>query len=389
MYSHLLICLMLLATSAVSYAQDKAKSSDVAPTVGTNENVPETTGSKLGSENEKDKKFRNFYQVLEETMADFEYDVKNGQVTGLKNLAIRNIGTSENVPPSFKQHLELVSSEKIVRNSRTRMIQCMPCKAKSATLSGENVVISSTDSNSAQLARIAKMSGIENFMDIAFSYQPSGMLLSYNIVDAENGTIIWSKSYNSETSRAAAFRRGVDYNQISNPNKDQIEYAPSVVYRPTIYYFYQSNVGTYTSVIGLGFRMMERYDNRKKEVGFEANYMLDVATLTGANAAEAPTTVNLYSGLNLTLLFVHAWNLWGEIENYHKVRNSIFVAAGGTYAAGFLGAIVRVGHEWRMGKHWAVPISLGYRPASSAFLNGTNAGSVSGIEFGLGVSALF
>ena len=371
----------------LSYAQEKTKG-EVEPAASLQKDTaPETTGSKLGADNnDKDKKFRNFYQILEETMADFEYDVKNGQVTGLKNLSIRNIGVSENVPPSFKQHLELVTSEKVVRNSKTRMIQCLPCKAKTATLSGENVVISTTEGNPAQLSRIAKQSGIENFMDIAFSYQPSGMLLSFYIVDAETGTVAWSKSYNSETSRAAAFRRGVDYNQI-NPKSDQVEYAPTIVYRPTLYYFYQANVGTYTSVLGFAFRMVERYDNRKKEVGFELNYMMDVNTLVGATPTAG--VVNLYSGLNLTLLFVHAWNLWGDLENYNKARNSIFVAAGGTYATGFLGAIGRVGYEWRFGKHWAVPVSIGYRPAATAFLSGASAGSVSGLEFGIGVSAMF
>src|SRR5690242_10781086 len=51
---------------------------------------------------------RNFYNVLEDLMADFEYDLKNGQVIGLKDLSIRNIATSENIPGSFKSHLELI-----------------------------------------------------------------------------------------------------------------------------------------------------------------------------------------------------------------------------------------------------------------------------------------
>jgi hypothetical protein len=46
---------------------------------------------------------RNFYEVLNDLVSDFEVDVKNGDVQGLKNMAIRNIATSENIPPSFKQ----------------------------------------------------------------------------------------------------------------------------------------------------------------------------------------------------------------------------------------------------------------------------------------------
>ncbi len=65
---------------------------------------------------------RNFYEVLEDVMGDFEYDLKHGDVYGLKDLAIRNVATSENIPPSFKNHLELLITERILRNSKTHVI---------------------------------------------------------------------------------------------------------------------------------------------------------------------------------------------------------------------------------------------------------------------------
>ena len=61
---------------------------------------------------------RNFYQVLDEVLSDFEYDLKAGQVVGLKDLAIRNVMTSENVPPSFKSHLELLVTERILKTTK-------------------------------------------------------------------------------------------------------------------------------------------------------------------------------------------------------------------------------------------------------------------------------
>src|SRR5437868_4070440 len=86
---------------------------------------------------------RNFYDVLEDVMADFEYDLKNGNVTGLKDLAIRNLATSENVPASFKSHLELLVTERVLRTTKTRVLQCLPCRSKRTTLSGDQVVITS------------------------------------------------------------------------------------------------------------------------------------------------------------------------------------------------------------------------------------------------------
>src|SRR4051794_18089385 len=59
-------------------------------------------------QNAPGKNDRNFYEVLDDLLKDFEFDLKNGDVKGLKDLSLRNTGVSENIPPSFKSHLELL-----------------------------------------------------------------------------------------------------------------------------------------------------------------------------------------------------------------------------------------------------------------------------------------
>ena len=335
---------------------------------------------------------RNFYEVLEDVLGDFEFDLKNGNVHGLKDVAIRNIAVSENVPPSFKSHLELLITERILKSSKARIIQCLPCRAKKTSLNGDQVVITSPDTNPVELSRIAKMSNIQNFLDVAFSYQPNGMVLSMFITEPESGSIVWSRSYNSETSRASAFRRGVDYSQVDDARR-ATEYTPAVQYRVGITYMFEPNVSGTTGCLGLSFRMVERYDNRKKEVGFTFDYLKDASTIVGTAtttaASAAAARANLYSGINLTLQFVHGWNLIGDEENFNKVRGSAFVGVGGTYASGFLGALIRTSYEWRLGKHYSVSTTIGYRPSSTAMIPGTAATSVSGVEFGLGINMLF
>ena len=332
-----------------------------------------------------DSSSRNFYEVLEDLLGDFEYDLKNGNVTGLKDLSIRNIATSENIPASFRSHLELVLTERILRNAKTRIIQCLPCRSRRTTVNGDQVIITSAETNPTELNRVAKLSGISNFMDVAFSYQPSGMVLSMYIVDPESGSIEWSRSYNSESSRASAFRRGVDYNQLDDARK-QTEYVPTIQYRATIYYLFEPNIGSTTGCLAAGFRMMERYDNRKKEVGFEMDYIKDSGTIV--NSASS-TTGNVWGGFNLNLLFMHSWNLIGDEENFNRPRGNIFTGIGGTYASGFLGGLIRGGYEWRLAKHWAVSATLGYRPTATAFIGATSVGKLSGVEYGLGVHAFF
>ncbi|MCM2276851.1 MAG: hypothetical protein NDJ89_02095 [Oligoflexia bacterium] len=361
-----LLCALALAPVEPAFGADPASAS--------------AGGAAEGSE-------RNFYQVLEDVLADFEYDLKNGNVNGLKDIAIRNVAMSENVPPSFRSHLELLITERILKTTKTRVIQCLPCRARKTALNGDQVVVTSADNNPTELSRIAKASSIENFLDLAFSYQARGIVLSMTIASPDSGSIVWSRSYNSEMTRASAFRRGVDYTQTDEARK-QTEYSPSIQYRGIAYYLFEPNVGGTTGTLGAGFRMMERYDNRKKEVGFELNFLKDSSTLVGSTAASA-TTVNLYGGFNLTLLFQHGWNFFGEEENYNKVRGGLVVGLGGTYASGFLGGLVRAQYEWRLGKHYAVSATAGYRPSSTAFLATTSVGSVSGLEFGIGINMLF
>src|SRR5688500_1979743 len=82
-------------------------------------------GATMPAHAEDTPQVRNCYDVLEDVMGEFEFDLKNGNVTGLKYLSIRNIALSENVPTSFKQHLELLTTERIMRNTKARVIQCL------------------------------------------------------------------------------------------------------------------------------------------------------------------------------------------------------------------------------------------------------------------------
>ena len=363
----LTMALILASASPRAYAESPA--TGIAP--------PSAQPSQSGAT-------RDFYQVLDDVLGDFEYDLKNATVTGLKDLTIRNIALSENVPPSFKTHLELLITETLLKNTKIRVIQCLPCRARKTSINGDQIVIRSADSNPAELTRLAKATGIDRFLDIAFTFEPSGIVMSMYITDPESDSILWSRSYNSENSRAAAFKRGVDYNQIDQAHR-ATEYAPIIQSRLALYYLVEPDNPTSVGCLALGYRMMERYDNRKKEVGFELEYLTNASTLV--HRASAVATDIYASSINLTLIFIHAWNFIGEEENYNLVRGSFFTGVGGTYASSFLGGLIRTGYEWRLGKHFSTSLNLGYRPPANSFLG--TAGTVSGLEYGLGVSVLF
>jgi hypothetical protein len=216
------------------------------------------------------------------------------------------------------------------------------------------------------------------------------MVLSFYITEPEGGSVIWSRSYNSETSRSAAARRGVDYSQI-DAAKRKMEYKPTLQFRGTVYIATQADLATAVKpALGFGFRMVERYNNRKQEVGFEIDYFLPTSMIVGdTGTSSSGTLTSVWTGFNLTLLFMHAWNLIGDEENYAKARGSIFAGIGGSYSSGFLGGLIRAGYEWRLGKHWGISGSVGYRPPGTAFLAATSQGTVHGVELLIGFSGMF
>lgn len=334
---------------------------------------------------------RNFYEVLEDLLADFEYDLKTGSVLGLRDVAFRNIATSENIPPSYKGHLELVLTERILKTSKTKVIQCLACRSRKATVMGDAVTISAPDNNPIELSRIAKTAGILHFIDAAFSYQPSGMVLSLSVSDPESGGIIWSRSYNSETSRAAQMRRGVDNGEIADAPENG-ELPTQYQGRFILFYAFEPNLSGTTGCIGLAYRRMERYDYRKKEVGFELSAQKDASSLTSNSSSVSATAAaeNLWGSFGFSAIFLHAWNLFGEEENINGTRSSVFGGIGGTYASGYLGPLIRGGYEWRMAKHWTFSGMLGFRPSSTFTPSTSTTGtSVSGAEYGVGVNYIF
>ncbi len=330
---------------------------------------------------------RNFYDVLEDVVGDFEFDLKNGEVTGLQNLSIRNIAVSETVPPSFKSHLEFLITERILHNSRSKVLQCLQCRAKRTTVNGDQVVITSPDTNPIELARIAKSVGIDHFLDIAFSYQSSGMVLSMHIADPETGSIIWSRSYNSETSRTGAQRRGADFSQTDKARRSD-EYVAPIQFRAGLFYLFEPNYAGTSGCLAGSFKGVERYDNRKKEVGFEVLLLRNASSFASSSTSGAAVP-DLYTGINLTAIFTHAWNLIGDEENFNKVRGSLNAGVGGTYSPGFLGGLLKVGYEWRLGKHFSIEATLGYRPSGNFAPSTGAAVSISGPRFGVGVGYAF
>jgi TolB-like protein len=327
---------------------------------------------------------RDFYATLDDTLGDFEFDLKHEAVTGIDNVSVRNIAVSENVPRSFTAHLEDLIVERILRGTKTKVIRCEGCHVRRTAMKNGTISVLSAQGNQKQNAKVARTRGIKHFLDAAFTYQPSGLVMSIEITEAESAVALWSRTYNSETSRTAMLRRGIDMDQLDPSTRKAIEYPAVLQYRLRVDYLFEPDITGPTGCVGFAFQMMERYDNRKKELGFELEYLYSSEKLLGRS-----TTATVYGPVNLTLLLIHAFNFIASQEDYNQARASFNAGIGGTFATGYLGALIRVGFEWREGKRFATGAILGYRPSSTAFLPIGTGASVEGIEIGMGISYLF
>src|SRR3989338_3553303 len=64
--------------------------------------IPTTTGP-----------LRRFHEVLDELLIEFGYDLKMGQVNGIKNLAIRKTEVNEVLPNSYRKYVRMLINERI------------------------------------------------------------------------------------------------------------------------------------------------------------------------------------------------------------------------------------------------------------------------------------
>ena len=61
---------------------------------------------------------RRFHEVLNELLNEFGYDLKLGQIKGLKNISLRKMDLSTTLPRSYKHYLEmLIKINLLVANS--------------------------------------------------------------------------------------------------------------------------------------------------------------------------------------------------------------------------------------------------------------------------------
>ncbi|MFK7871894.1 MAG: hypothetical protein AB8C84_01815 [Oligoflexales bacterium] len=317
---------------------------------------------------------RRFHEVLDELLAEFGYDVKTGQIKGLKNLAIRKVTVGETLPPSYKRYTQLLVSERIRENSSVRLIACTPCFSKTSTLVDGKIVITSPATNLNQLKMAADQLGIDYFMDVVLVYHSTHMVLAFQVFNVATNEMVWARTYNSETIRSRYQKLAIDYSQVekSRPGED---YAPDYRLIVGVGGAGIPNVGGTSqdsSMLDVELRASERFDNRRSEFGMSLAIMMTVSSLAGNYTAaegtgsttteevdpdlEIPATPEPFtSALGIYGLYAH--NFLGAVESYNDIRQGIHAGIGGLISPGYITGLLRFGTDIYLGRRFVISLS--------------------------------
>lgn len=329
---------------------------------------------------------RRFHEVLDELLAEFGYDIKMGQLKGLKNISIRKVEVSDTLPRSYTSYVELLAAERIREHSKVRIISCIPCKTKKSKLIEGKLYITSPLTNMSEMLRAADQLGIENFMDVVLVYHTTHMVLAFQIFNTSTKEMVWARTYNSETIKSRFQKMAVDYSQIekSRPGEEYVADFRYVVgvggaAVPNV----AGNAGD-SSMLALHLRGSERFNNRKTEFGLQLSYFhstksllndypVDKATNPSTEEIETETVTEedspkpFTSALAIYAIYCH--NFLGQLESYNQTRTGINIGIGGLFATGYLAGTARLGGDIYFGRSFLVSLGGIYIVPSRILVN--------------------
>ncbi len=340
-----------------------------APVQRSSSRVPSVADSDTAT----NKDVRQFHEVLNDLLTEFSYDVKQGQINGLKNLAIRRVDVSDTLPNTYEQYVELLATERIRENSKVKLINCVPCKTKSSTMVEGKLMISSPLSNVQKMDEAANQLGIENFMDVVLVYHTTHMVMAFNIFSTQSKELVWARTYNSETLRSRYQRLAVDYNQVEK-SRTSDEYVPDYKILVGFGSSQLPNVaGTSRdkSFLSLHVRAVEKFDNRRLDFGLLTSFWANTAKFLKAYPSEGSsgtTTTQTYTGEARPVAYkyvlgVHALvarNFVGDVEVYDRVRHGLHLGIGSIISTGYLAPSVRAGWDMYFGRRFVATFAGHY-----------------------------
>jgi hypothetical protein len=208
----------------------------------------------------------HIYQLVEEMVDEAVADVRGLRMSAVSPAAVRKIGLTPNLSKQFGEFVEATLVSAVANQTKMTLKRCRACDAMRSRVEDGDWVVSLGMTRQEQLREEAERLGVTTFLDTRFSYFPGANIVAMQLelIRAEDGAVLWSETYRSDSTTAAILRSG-DRVKSRKERVDElerrIERQPKYghkVYMGTSHIPYDSPQGGISGA-ALGYRIYEKF----------------------------------------------------------------------------------------------------------------------------------
>gem|GEM_PF-3580669 len=236
-------------------------------------------------------------------LADFVADLRAKTVKGLQDVAIRASSTSR---------IELRVAEVIMANTSARVIHCLACRE-----------------GSPNLKRIARISGIRNFLEIEYDETPAHQTLHLTVTRAKDFKKVWEKTYIHDAEESRETR---------------------------VWIVQDRRVSVFGDAMAIS----------KRTNGLMGAFGLGLRAQTSGWGLELGAARTTESSTAFRILAVKIWDLQSRPDDLWIGTGASALTASDSFGDSSWGWIVRAGYDWRFSRQWLAGLWMGDCPTSPA-----------------------
>ena len=240
-------------------------------------------------------------------LADFVADLRAKTVKGLQDVAIRASSTSR---------IELRVAELIMANTSARVIHCLACRENSAQKVPD-------------LKRIARISGIRNFLEIQYDETPEHQTLRLTVVRAKDLKKVWEKTYFHDLQESRETR---------------------------VWVVQERRISLFADAMGIS----------KRTSGLMGAFGLGVRAQMAGWGLELGAARTTEQSMAFRLMIVKVWDLKSRPDDFWIGTGASDLTSSDSFGDSSWGWIVRAGYDWRFSRQWLAGLWMGDRPTSPA-----------------------
>jgi hypothetical protein len=212
--------------------------------------------------------------IVDETIDDLIADLNKLDTMRISPLAIRMVEVSPNLKANFARDVEQRITAAIAQSTTIKQVWCTACRSMRSRVEHGEWVVSLGPVTQKDLAQLGADIGVRSFLEVDFIYESGTNVVQTRarIVRAEDGAILWSESYTSDTTTAALIR-GEERTQTRSERKEELQRL--IDGRPAYGYAASAGItslpystGDRSTAIGItgGIRLFERFGPQKRSL---------------------------------------------------------------------------------------------------------------------------